>query len=132
MKDLKNNIYVEVGLDGQTISADTTTAGNIIDCLGFESAVTVLQVGVVSAGDVTILLEDGDDSGLSDAAAVPDTFLVGLESDTTLDTANTVSTIGYKVRKRYLRPSVVTDNSANLYANALVIKGYPHTSPTGQ
>ena len=132
MKDLKNNVYVYVGLDGQTISSDTTTAGNIIDCLGAESVLVVPLTGAVSLGDVTVLLKDGDDSGLSDGAEVPDTFLIGLESDTTLDTAHTTSTVGYKVRKRYLEPSAVTANSANLYISMLVILGYPHSSPMGQ
>jgi len=104
----------EVALNTQVINSDTTTAGTIIDTVGFEAITFFMQVGVVTNGDVAMLIEDGDDSGLSDAAAVSDDFLVGTEVATLLDTSQTVSKIGYVGKKQFVRPSAVTDNSANL------------------
>lgn len=122
-KDLKNDISALVALDTQAISSDTTTAGNIIDTAGFESATFVLQAGAVSAGDVQALIEDGDDSGLSDAAAVADDFLIGTEADTNISTANGIARIGYVGKKRYIRLSAVTDNTANLTVGSAVVLG---------
>ncbi len=123
--DLKNDIKDLVALDTQVIASDVTTAGNIIDTVGFESVTFVLQAGVVTAGDVEALIEDGDDSGLSDAAAVADDFLIGTEASTNISATNGIATIGYVGKKRYVRLSSVTANSANLTVGSVVILGTP-------
>ena len=128
--DLKNQIAEKVALNFQTINSDTTTDGVIIDTLAFESVTFIMQTGTVSAGDVTMLIQDGDDPALSDAADVSDTFLLGLESDTTLTAANTVSRIGYVGKKQFVRLSAVTDNSANLQVGAICVLGDSISNPT--
>ena len=107
----------KVALNTQLINSDTTTNGVILDTTGFEALTFVMQVGVVTAGDVTMLIRDGDDSGLSDVADVTDDFLIGLETATKLDTSNTVAEIGYVGKQKFVRSSAVTDNSADLTIN---------------
>lgn len=129
-RDLHDNIDERTALNQQTINTDTTTAGVIIDTAGYESLEFILQTGAVSAGDVTPLLQDGDDSGLSDVAAVAADFRLG--NLVTLDAANGVTRVGYVGKKRYVRLSAVSDNSANLIAGAIAVLGHPHSAPVAQ
>lgn len=129
-QDMHNNIDERIALNTQVIASDTTTAGVIIDTQGYESVEFIVQAGVVTAGDVTPLLEDGDDSGLSDAAAVAADFRLG--SLVLLDTSNTLTRFGYVGKKRYVKLSVVTANSANLTVGGTVILSNPRTAPVAQ
>jgi len=114
----------KVALNTQLIQTDTTTNGVILDTQGFEAVTFVMQVGVVTAGDVTMLIRDGDNSGLSDVANVADDFLIGLETATLLDTSNTVSEIGYVGKQRFVRSSAVTDTSADLTVGITAIMAF--------
>jgi hypothetical protein len=129
-RDLHDNVDERVALNTQLINTDTTTAGVIIDTQGYESVEFIVQAGVVTAGDVTPLLEDGDDSGLSDAAAVAADFRLG--SLVLLDTTNDITRFGYVGKKRYVRLSAVTATSANLTVGGTVVLGHPHSAPVAQ
>jgi hypothetical protein len=124
--DLKNDIKELVGVDVQAIGSSTTTVGNIIDTLGFESTTIIQFLGALTDGEYTLLIEDGDDAGLSDAAAVADDFLIGTEANTQLSAANGISRIGYVGKKRYVRVSIVSTNvTTGATAGAVVILGSP-------
>lgn len=128
--DLKNNIDERVALNIQAISTDTTTNGVIIDTQGYESVTFIFQAGTLSDGTYTPLIQDGDDSGLSDAAAVSDTFLIGTESAAALDTSNTVSRIGYVGKKRYVRFNAVSaSTSSGGTLGAVVVLGSAKHNP---
>ncbi len=112
-RDLHNSIEQRNALDVQTIASDTTTVGDIIDMQGYESLEFLTIMGTLTDGDYLPLIEHGDDSGLSDAAAVPDAQLLGTEAGAafTADTDdNKVSKIGYIGGKRYVRLSIVSTN----------------------
>ena len=82
-REMHNTKFPNVALDQQAITSDTTTVGNIIDIQqepGFNSLEFYIQSGVITDGAYAILLEHGDDPGLSDAAPVPDDELTNLES----------------------------------------------------
>lgn len=119
--DLKNQIKELVAVDFAAIASSTTTVGNIIDTLAFESATFIQALGAYTDGNYTLLIEDGDDSGLSDAAAVADDFLIGTELATVLSAANGISRIGYVGKKRYVRASIVSDTVTTGVASAGVI-----------
>jgi hypothetical protein len=129
-KDLKNNIDDSIGIDIQAISSDTTTAGNIIDSSGFESVTFIQATGAYTDGTYTLLIEDGDDAGLSDATAVADDFLIGTEAATALSAANSSSMIGYNGKKRYVRASIVsTSTTSGATAGCIVVRGDALTNP---
>lgn len=132
-QDLYNCIKVAPALDVQTISTNTTTAGDIIDTKGFNSVTFVFQMGTLTDGDYAVLIQDGDDSGLSDAAAVADTYLLGTEAGATFDADtddNDVAKIGYIGNKRYVRLSVVSTNtSSGAVCGATCILGHPLDAP---
>jgi hypothetical protein len=129
-RDLHDNIDERVALNTQLINTDTTTAGVIIDTQGYESVEFIVQAGVVTAGDVTPLIEDGDNVALSDAAVVAADFRLG--SLVLLDTTNDITRFGYVGKKRYVRLSAVTATSANLTVGGTVVLGHPHSAPVAQ
>lgn len=114
MRDLHNNIKVESALDVSAISTDTTTAGNIIDMQGYGSVEFVIQSGTLTDGTYTVLIEEGDDSGLSDAAAVADADLLGTEASASFIATedDTVKKVGYIGNKRYVRLSLVSASTS--------------------
>lgn len=113
LRDIHNETEQKNALDNQVIASDTTTVGEIIDMRGFESLEFLMLMGTLTDGDYLPLIEHGDDSGLSDAAAVPDGQLLGTEAGAafTADTDdNKVSKIGYRGDKRFVRLSIVSTN----------------------
>ncbi len=110
MRDIYNRTNVKVAVDNATIASDTTTVGNIIDRKGAESLMFVMIAGTITDGAYLPLVEHGDDSGLSDAAAVPDAQLIGTEAEAAFALADDDEThkIGYVGDKRYVRLSIVS------------------------
>lgn len=117
--ELYNCIDTLVAVAPASIASDTTTAGIIIDTQGYDACDLSLFTGAVTAGDVTLSANESDDSGMSGATAVSGDFLVGGLG--TVSAANTVDQCGLILTKRYLQVSIISDNSANLVAGALVV-----------
>lgn len=109
-RDNHHNVKASSALDTQAITSDTTTAGNIIDTKGFESLEFVIQAGTLTDGAYAVLIEEGDDSGLSDAAPVADADLLGTEllAGFAATDDDKVSRIGYLGSKRFARLSLVS------------------------
>ena len=82
MKDLANVITPKRVLSPVSTDADTALVGEIIDKKGFESVTYVIATGSIGDANATftVLLEEGDASNLSDAAAVADADLIGTEA----------------------------------------------------
>ncbi len=120
--DSKAAVTQEVAIDFQAIISDTTTAGNEIDMSEYNSLYFVLACVARSAGDATLLIQDSDDN--ITYADVTDVFLSGAEADTLVDAAQETTRIGYIGKKRYVKASVVTDNSANVTVGAIAIKSH--------
>lgn len=110
VRDSKTRFDAKIALNTQALSADTTTNGVKLDLADYLGVTYAMTLGVVAAGDATILIEDSADNVTF--AAVTDQFLIGTEA--TLDTANTITSVGYVGKKQYSRASVVTANSADL------------------
>lgn len=124
-RDIKSLLAPVVAMTQQTINTDTTTDGEKIDTQGFYGITFVIFTGTVTLGDVTPLIQDSDDN--TTFADVTDVFLVGTEAGAILEAADddSVSSIGYVGKKRYVRLSLVSDNSANLVVGAVALKGAP-------
>ncbi|MDA0780809.1 MAG: hypothetical protein PQ612_06710 [Rickettsiales bacterium] len=115
MRDLHNNIKAETAFNTSAISSDTTTNGNIIDMQGFGSIEFVIQSGTLTDGTYTPLIQEGDESNLSDATAVGDADLLGTEADAAFIATedNAVKKIGYIGNKRYVRLSIVSASTTS-------------------
>ncbi len=115
MKDLHHNLKTEVAFDITAISSDTTTTGNIIDMQGYHSAEFAILSGTLTDGTYTVLIEEGDESDLSDAAAVADAQMLGSEAAASFIASedDEVKKVGYIGNKRYVRLSIVSASTSS-------------------
>ena len=114
MRDLHNNVKVEVALNTSAISTDTTTNGNIIDMQGFGAIEFIIQSGTLTDGAYTPLIEEDDAADLATATAVADSDLLGTEAAAAFALADddAVTKIGYIGNKRYVRLSIVSASTS--------------------
>lgn len=129
--DIHNETTPAVAFKTEAIATDTTTAGEIIDTQGFAAIEFIMQSGTLTTGTYTPLIEEGDDSALSDAAAVADDFLTNTEASAAFAVTDddTVKSIGYVGHKRYVRLSIVSAASAAGTMSAVCVKGAQFRKP---
>ncbi len=137
MRDLFNNVEVRRAISPTRGTDNTALVSQIIDLANRGGVIFEIAIGTIADADATfvVLIEDGDDSALSDNAAVADAFLIGTESGAGFTFANDdeVRKIGYIGPKRYVRMTITpADNTGNfdLSATALLAFGRkpPHSS----
>lgn len=145
MRDLHNNIKASRALSPVAATTDNTAyVSQILDTAGFFSAEFIGITGSLADADATftVLVEDGDDSALSDNAAVADVFLLGTEAGTVTAGAavtgaapgfaddNKTFKIGYIGPKRYVRVTITpAANSGNIFLAGVWIQGHPRVGP---
>lgn len=137
MRDMLNHIHVLRALSPVAAGTDNTAyVSEIIDRRGFDALTFLIAIGANTDADVafTVLIEDGDASNLSDAAAVADEHLVGTEALASFTYAddNEARKIGYVGDKRYVRMTITPANNAagNIFIAALALLGFPALQPT--
>jgi hypothetical protein len=135
MRDLHNNIDVRKGIAPYDhATGDAAVSTEIIDRQGFGSVEFLIATGSLADSDAefTVLVQDGDDSGLSDAANVSDTQLLGTEALASFDKDddNSVFKIGYIGTKRYVRLTITpANNTGAALLCVIVILGHPENAP---
>lgn len=135
MRDLHNNIKASRGLSPVAAVTDNTAfTSEIIDTANFGSCEFVWIAGSIADADVTftVLVEDGDNSDLSDNAAVDDAYLLGTESGAAplLGSDNKVGKIGYVGPKRYVRVTITpATNTGDIYLAGVWLQGHPRVGP---
>lgn len=135
MRDLMNNIHVARAISPVSVSDNTAQVSQIIDRQGYDSLTFLIATGSIADADVTftVLVEHGDQSNLSDAAAVDDAELLGTEALAAFqfNDDDEVRKIGYRGSKRYVRLTITPANnlSAALLA-AVAVLGHPDRVPT--
>lgn len=143
MRDLISNIQVKRGLSPVSVSDNTAQVSQIIDVQGYDSCSFIILTGSLADADVTftVLLEEGDASNLSDAAAVADADMVSQTSGTAPETAaaftfaadDGVRKLGYIGKKRYVRLTITPANNASAAVLAVgVLLGHPVHRPVIQ
>jgi len=135
MRDLLNNITLKRVISPVSVADTTAQVGQIIDRQGFDSLTYAIATGSIADADATftVLLEDGDDSGLSDAAAVADAQLLGTEAlaGFQYDDDNECRKLGYIGNKRYTRLTITpVANASAAVICAVAILGHPASAPT--
>lgn len=133
--DLMNNIHVLRAISPVSVADNTAQVSQIIDRRGYGSLTFAIATGSIADADATftVLVEHGDNSGLSDAAAVPDAELIGTEvlAGFQFDDDNETRKVAYKGVKRYVRLTVTPANNASAaLLSAVAILGHPDLSPT--
>lgn len=128
MIDLHNNIKVSRAISPVVVSDTTAKVSQIIDTAGYASLELVIVTSDLLDTDATfaVLIEDGNDSGLSDNAAVADTDLLGTESGASFlfSDDNETRKIGYMGGKRYVRATITpAANTAAALFGAVWVQG---------
>lgn len=136
-RDLHNNVHTVPLIAPVAARTDNTAiVSAIIDTAGYESCELVIITGTNTDTNATfaVLVEDGDNSGLSDNAAVDDKFLLGTEALAGFTFADDVETrkVGYVGPKRYVRVTVTPsgNDSGNIFLAGVAVLGHPHNAPT--
>lgn len=132
--DLHNDIEVRRAISPLTGTDDTAFVSQIIDMANRTSLEFVIATGTLADVDATFtaLVEHGDNSALSDAAAVPDADLLGTEAGAgfTFGDDNETRKIGYIGDKRYVRLTVTpANNTGSAPVSAVAILGGARKQP---
>jgi len=130
--DLHSLIKPEVALDSQEITTNTTTVGNIIDTVGFESIDFQFQSGTITDGTYTFILRQGDEANLSDAAVVPPEEVLGDLTGFVAADDNAVKHVGSVGKKRFQEVSILSADTSSgaTDMSCIAILGHPKTAPT--
>lgn len=136
--DLHNNITPKRGLSPVAAGTDNTPyVSEIVDTQGYDSVEFVILIGANTDANATfaVLFEDGDNSALSDNAAVDDAYLLGTEALAAFTAAsddNEVRKIGYIGTKRYCRVTITPsgNDAGNIFIAGVWLLGHPRTAPT--
>lgn len=134
LRDLHNNIEIRRAISPTRVTDNTAEVSEIIDLANRTELEFIIGIGTVADADATfvVLIEHGDDSGLSDAAAVADAFLVGTESGAGFDFGDDdeVRKIGYIGDKRYVRLTITpSSNGGNADLSAVALLGGVRKAP---
>ena len=136
-RDIHNNLhFVPLIVPIAARTDNTAIVSAIIDTAGYEACELVIVTGTNTDANATFaaLVEDGDASNLSDAAAVDDKFLIGTESvaSFTFSDDNECRKIGYVGGKRYVRLTVTPsgNDAGNIFISGVAVLGVPRRAPT--
>lgn len=134
MKDLHNSIKVSRALSPVSVADTTAQVSQILDTANFSANELVIATGSIADADATfaVLLEEGDNSALSDAAAVADADLLGTEAlaGFQYDDDNETRKLGYIGSKRYIRATITpTGNASAALLSAVWVQAGPRVAP---
>lgn len=137
MKDLHNKLHFVPLITPVAARTDNTAiVSAIIDRKGFESLELVIVTGTNTDANATfaVLVEDGDNSGLSDNNPVSDSQLLGTEAVAAFTFADDgeCRKIGYAGDKRYVRVTVTPsgNDSGNIFIAGVAVLGHAASAPT--
>lgn len=114
------------------VADNTAIVSSIIDCQGYDAVTLAFVTGTNADADATVtaLLEEGDNSALSDAAAVADADMVSMTAGTAPEAAASFTfaddaetrAIGYIGSKRYIRLTLTpANNTGNQFVGGIAI-----------
>lgn len=137
--DLYNNLEFEKAEQPAAAVTDNTAfVSEIIDMKGMRSVLFAYIFAIADAdATMTYLLEEGDDSSLSDNSAVADADMMGTEAEAATDEDDAdsdgqVRVIGYFGSKRYVRLTITpAGNTGNIFGAGIAIK-VPKLKPATQ
>ncbi len=136
-RDIHNNLHFVPLITPVAARTDNTAiVSAIIDTSGYEGVELVLVTGANTDVNATfaVLVEDGDNSGLSDNVAVADSFLIGTGAGASFTFADDgeCRKIGYIGSKRYVRMTVTPsgNDSGNIFISGVAVLGKPRHAPT--
>lgn len=113
----KTNIAIAIP---PALVGDGAVVGPIVDLQDTQKHFLAVTVGALVDGDITVLIEDGDDSGLSDAAAVDaDTQIRGNLYGVAITPSAANRVYYFELLKKFKRYARVTITGANITGTSL-------------
>lgn len=132
--DLVNSLQPLPGFAPVVVTDDTAQVSAIIDMQGLNGLMFVIATGTLADAGATFttLIEEGDDSGLSDAAAVGDSDLLGTEALASFTETSDGKTfkIGYIGNKRYVRLTLTPSGNLSAAPLCAIAITAPNVLPT--
>ena len=132
-KDLVSNYEIRRAISPVSVADNTPAVSQIIDMQGVSAMMFAILTGSVADADATfaVLIEEGDNAALSDAAAVADADLVSTEALASFqfDDDDETRKIGYKGIKRYVRLTITPSGNASAALLAAVAICEPQLKP---
>lgn len=133
MRDLFNQVTPKRALSPVSVADNTAQVCEIIDRKDYESLTYLILTGSLgdAGAEFTVLLEEGDASNMSDAAAVADADLLGTEALASFIQSddNKCYKLGYRGSKRYTRMTITPTNNATASLLAVTaLLGFPQSS----
>jgi hypothetical protein len=125
VKSLYHDVLASYSIYAASLGAAAKTGDAIVDLQGYEGALVICFSGALTV-DMPFQLMHGDAANLSDAAAVVDADLDGLEPTLAQATDNEVKIFAYRGNKRYLRVDTTTGTGV---AGAIIIKHRARHNP---
>jgi len=134
MRDLFNNLEVSRAISPTRVTDNTAQVSQIIDMQGYDAMLFVILIGTLADANATfaVLVEDGDNSSLTDNAAVADAELRGTEAAAAFefDDDDEVRKIGYLGDARYVRLTVTpSGNTGNADLAAVALQSKAENAP---
>lgn len=131
--DLMNRLAPARAISPVSVADNTAQVSQIFDTRGMMGIALIIALGSIADADATftVLVEEGDESDLSDATAVADADLIGTEAlaGFQFDDDNELRKIGYNGSKRYLRATITPANNASAALIAAIWLGTPEDQP---
>jgi hypothetical protein len=122
---------VVASLPFAAIATDDTTDGTGVAWGECRSAMAVIVAGTITDGNFAFELQDSDDN--SSYTAVANAFLDGTEPTLDSGDSDTVTVIGYKGTRKYLRVSVTTTaTTTGGLVGALIVYSGAHRAPVAR
>ena len=103
----------------QTISSATTTSGEIIDTKGYNSIVIGMYADFTTGNITALSFLEGDESDMSDGAAIDDSELLINDGQLTA-TTDGILRWGCISKKRYVQPTITTTGSVSIVVYGIV------------
>lgn len=136
LRDLLHHVSPARGISPVSGAGDdVASVSQIIDTAGYAGVLWLIPLGSLADADATftVLVEHGNDSGLSDAAAAPDTNMISSTAGTAPEAAasfifssdNTVEVLDYIVSTfRYVRLTITPATNTGAWLHAAVALKY--------
>lgn len=133
--ELHNNVKASRAISpAAAVTDNTPLVSEILDTANFNNNELVILTGDLAdaAATFTVLIEEGDQSNLSDNAAVADEDLLGTEAEASFDQShdNVTRKIGYIGTKRYIRATITpAGNASNAFISAVWLQSGARKAP---
>lgn len=134
--DLHHDVKYSRALSPVAAGTDNTPyVSQILDTANFANNELVIAIGANTDANATftVLLEEGDESTLSDNSAVADADMLGTEALASFDYGddNETRKLGYIGAKRYIRATITPsgNDSGNIYIAAVWVQSGARKAP---